>query len=386
MTFAADIRQWKTIAEFRAHLAAHDPAIASWADGIIIHHTYRPLQSQWNGRQTMEGLKRFYIDKGWDAGPHLFIAQNSPNPADNGIWQLTPLNMVGIHAGVCNAHNWGIEVVGDYDVEVWSTETREFAVGAAAALAEWRSISINAKTLKGHRDCNSPKTCPGKAINMEQVRLWVTMAMSGSVPQPETITAYSNIIAAPRCTPEQAYTYIVNRKPVPSYTAGDFKLSILPAYWKLAEQTGVDPCLAIAQTIHETANFSSWWAQRPRRNPAGIGVTGEKSATQPVPEEFNKWAWNEDTRMWHKGLVFASWQIGILSQMGRLAAYAVKPTERTAAQKVIVDQALMMRSLPLSLQGTAPQLIGLNGKWAYPGTTYAQAIAAIAQDMAQTTV
>jgi len=49
---------------------------------------------------------------------------------------------------------------------------------------------------------------------------------------------------------------------------------------------------------------------------------------------------------------------------------------------VIVDQALMMRSLPLSLQGTAPQLIGLNGKWAYPGTTYAQAIAAVAQAMA----
>lgn len=382
MSFAADIRQWKTIEEFKAHLAAHDPAIAEWATGIIVHHTYRPLQSQWQGRQTMEGLKNYYISLGWDAGPHLFIAKNSPNPADDGIWQLTPLNMVGIHAGVCNSHNWGIEVVGDYDAKPWDDVTRSLVVNTCAALNEWRSIVVNANTLKGHRDCNSPKTCPGKAIDMDQVRRWVTTAMA-DIPPRETITAQSSIIAAPRCTQAQALQYIMGRAPSPAYTEYDFTTTILPTYWKLAEQTGVDPCIAVAQSVHETFNYSSWWAQRPRRNPAGVGVTGESSKSAPIPEEQNKWAYAIDVNLWRKGLVFAAWTIGLVAQMGRLCAYAVPISSRTPLQQQIVDQALMMRSLPVSLQGSAPTLEGLNGKWAYPGTAYAQKIAAIASDIAK---
>lgn len=56
-TFAADIRQWKTVQEFANHLSAYNPAIASWADGVIVHHTYISTQASWNGRISMEGLK-----------------------------------------------------------------------------------------------------------------------------------------------------------------------------------------------------------------------------------------------------------------------------------------------------------------------------------------
>lgn len=382
--FAIDIRQWKTVDEFTAHLKAHDPAIASWAMGVVIHHTWRPLQSQWQGRTSIEGLKVFYENKTppWDAGPHLFICSGAPNPDDNGIWQMTPLNMIGVHAGVCNNTTWGIEVVGDYDNEQWSASTRSLVVGATAALLSWRSLSVTVDSLKGHRDCHSPKTCPGNAIDMSVVRAWVTAAMNPT-PQPVTITPNSPIIAEPRCTIQQAYQYIMKSTNKPAYTSGDFLTSILPAYFALATDCGVDPCIAIAQTIHETGNFSSWWSQRPRRNSAGLGVTGESSSRPPVPEEQNKWAYDSTANIWRKGLVFSAWTISILAQMGRLTAYAVPQGQRTTKQQEIVTQALMMRSLPVALQGTAPTLVGLNGKWAYPGTMYAQQIAAIATKMAQ---
>jgi len=383
MSFAIDIRQWKTVEAFEAHLNAHDPAICDWVQGIVIHHTWRPLPSQWRGRSSIEGMKAYYERQSppWTAGPHLFIVTGSPNPSDDGIWQMTPLNMVGVHATVCNPTTWGIEVVGDYDDEPWTFSTKQLAVGAAAALAKWRGIIISPQTVKGHRDCKSSKSCPGNAINMQQVRDWINAEINGT-PAREPITADSQILAAPRCSMETALDYIMNRNPRPAYTLSDFSIHILPAYWQLGKLTGVDPCIAIAQAIHETANFSSWWSLRPRRNPAGIGVTGQSSRTAPHPEEVNKWAYDKDVNLWKFGLSFPSWQVSALAHMGRLCAYATKPAERSPEQQKIVEQALMMRSLPLALQGSAPVLFGLNGKWAYPGTTYAQRIAAIATEMA----
>ena len=377
MTFAVDIRQWKTVEEFAAHLKAHNPDVAPWATGAIVHHTYRPLQSQWRGQTTMNGLKNFYIDKGWDAGPHLFIAANSPNPADDGIWQLTPLNMVGIHAGVCNSHYWGIEVVGDYDNVGWSPETQKLTIGAIGELIKWRSLSVTPASVKGHRDCNSPKTCPGKAIDMNNVRQLINNYVA-NVPEQIIVTKESTLLSLPRCTIEQASKYILNRAPTPVYTNGDITLSILPGYWNICERVGIDPCITIAQIVHETGNLSSWWCQRPRRNPAGIGVTGESRTDQPSPEDINKWAWNDQSKRWQKGVSFTNWGESAIAHVGRLVAYATKPAERTDAQKQLVTQALSYRTLPQHMHGVAPTLQGLGGTWAYPGTAYAAKLAEIA--------
>jgi hypothetical protein len=381
--FAIDIRQWKTVQEFASHLSNYSPAIASWATGVVVHHTYRPLPSQWNGRVTLGGLKNFYVGKGWSAGPHLFIVANSPNPAHDGIWQLTPLNLPGVHATVCNPRTWGIEVVGDFDVSPWDAQTRELVVGAMAELLKWRNLAVDTSTVIGHRDCNSPKTCPGKAIDLNNVRQWVTDYLTEQAGGAK-VTKQSPIIASPRCTMEQAAQYILNRTPKPIYTSYDITVNILPWYWQYGEQTGVDPCVAVAQMIHETGNMSSWWSDRPRRNPAGVGVTGEKRSNPPPPEEAHLWAWNDTQQKWQKGISFASWEESTKAQIGRLCAYATDPAVRTPQQQALVDAALQYRSLPANFHGIAPTLEGLNGRWAYPGTTYANKIAEIANAMLAT--
>ena len=168
--FDADIRQWTTWQAFREHLFQHDRRICNWVGGAVIHHTWKPVPADWRGIASVESLQRFYIAKGWTAGPHLFICAGSPNPSDDGIFQLTPLNLRGVHATICNATTWGIEVVGDYDKAPWSDATSALVTHAVRALFDWRELDTTPKTLKGHRVCNSPKTCPGTSIHLDHVR------------------------------------------------------------------------------------------------------------------------------------------------------------------------------------------------------------------------
>ncbi len=126
-------------------------------DKLVIHHTWRPTKVQWQGKRTMLGLKRFYEGKGWKAGPHLFVAED-------GLWLFSPMNHDGVHAGKLNRLSIGIEVVGDYDRELWSGNTKNLALGGIKCLMS--RLAIGGPNLFFHRDV-SPKTCPGKAITKE---------------------------------------------------------------------------------------------------------------------------------------------------------------------------------------------------------------------------
>lgn len=146
---------------------------------LVIHHTWSPTKAQWEGAKSIGGLKSYYEGKGWSAGPHLFVAEE-------GVWLFTPMNEVGIHADAGNA-TWtllgkdytgfrgpwgsklkscsiGIEVVGDYDLEKWSGETKANALGAIKCLMD--TLGIGTDKVFFHRDF-SPKTCPGSSITKD---------------------------------------------------------------------------------------------------------------------------------------------------------------------------------------------------------------------------
>lgn len=165
--FRMDIRRWATPADLARHLDHHHPNICSWWQRIVLHHTVAPTLAQWRGRRSMEALQRYYTGLGWDSGPHLFIAVGSPRAADDGIWQLTALSERGIHANRCNPYSVGIEVVGWYDRAAWSMPMRSMVYDVLVQLQRWQRRPI---TIIGHRDCGSPKTCPGRAIDLDVVR------------------------------------------------------------------------------------------------------------------------------------------------------------------------------------------------------------------------
>lgn len=214
------------------------------------------------------------------------------------------------------------------------------------------------------------------------------------------ITEDATLLSPPRATIEQARAYINRRGSV--YNSNDIEL-ITSHYWRHAVPAKLDPVLAIAQCIHETSEkdpatgkwrpLSSWWAQRPRRNPAGLGVTGVTQTTRPADTK----GWEEDTReqpsRWRAGLRFDTWEDGARAQMGRLLAYAIPAGSETEKQRELITFALSLRPLPSNLRGTAPKLKALGAKhnptgngWANPGIEYGKRIAKIAQEIAETQV
>ncbi|KPV52453.1 hypothetical protein SE17_15460, partial [Kouleothrix aurantiaca] len=125
--------------------------------------------------------------------------------------------------------------------------------------------------------------------------------------------------------------------------------------------------------VHETGALTSWWSQRPRRNPAGIGVTGDTKPARPIGG-----AWAQHGAVWEEGCSFASWaDHAVPAHVGRLLAYATAPGNRTPSQRALILGAMTVRTLPAQYHGCAPTLAGLEGTWAVPGKGYADKLAAI---------
>lgn len=177
-------------------------------------------------------------------------------------------------------------------------------------------------------------------------------------------------------------------RPSGEYTEKDIRSVIVPAYYWSCGEVGLDALLVIAQLIHETGNLTSFWAARPRRNPAGIGVTGQTSPTEPADTRL--WAFDPSTQLWRFGVSFASWeQDSVPAHIGRLLAYALPHGAETPAQAAAISRGLRYRAFPAAMHGSAPILKQL-GKahnpsgqgWASPGTDYGAKIAAIANRIA----
>lgn len=218
--------------------------------------------------------------------------------------------------------------------------------------------------------------------------------------QEAPITENSTLLAAPRSTEDHARAYIAKRGTI--YNPHDIEL-IVGYYWKYARPANLDPLLVVAQCIHETSEqdpatgkwrpISSWWSQRPRRNPAGLGVTGQTRSTAPPDPN----GWEKDDRrqppIWRAGLRFSTWEDAARAHIGRLLAYAIPANQGTESQRTLIDFAMSVRPLPAMLRGSTSTLKMLGAKhnptghgWADPGVEYGKRIAKIAQEIKEVQV
>jgi len=160
-----------------------------------------------------------------------------------------------------------------------------------------------------------------------------------------------------------------------TYNSMDWR-SILRSYDSAAREANLNPYILVAQMAKETDWGRSWWSQRPRRNPAGIGVTGETSKEEPADE--SAWAKDTDNNIWKKGYSFKSWEIAVRAHVGHMLAYMYKDTELNAVQKVLVAGDPRARFIPNDKRGSVLILNDLDGKWAVPGVGYGNSIATLA--------
>jgi len=126
---------------------------------IVLHHTYIPNLSQWNGLKSILGMQKVYEGKGWTTGPHLYIAPD-------GIWLFTDMSKNGTHAGKGNWLSIGIEMVGDYRFEKPTGIVWELTKYVITILNE--RLKLKSEDIKFHRDYSATE-CPGGAVQKDWV-------------------------------------------------------------------------------------------------------------------------------------------------------------------------------------------------------------------------
>jgi hypothetical protein len=229
--------------------------------------------------------------------------------------------------------------------------------------AEWRRQGAK----KSERPRSAPATIPQswwEALRrLEKIFKGVKTAKKPAKPKPKPatpdtgpVTVQSSLLAKPRATRRTLERYLLSRQHG-SYGDDEVK-QILGTYLETCRRAGLDPLLVVSQLVLETGNLMSHWSQPPRRNPAGIGVTGQPGA----------------------GISFSNWDKAARAHVGRLLAYALPPGGVTDAQRALVTEALKVRPLPDDLRGRAPTLKGLAGTWA-ADRKYADKIAGIANEI-----
>jgi hypothetical protein len=160
-----------TPTEFTAYiqtLALPSLPKGSWKPSfIVLHNTGTPTLDQRPLGLTashIQNLKSYYEGLGWHAGPHLFID-------DKQIWAFSPLTAPGVHSPSWNAFSWGVEQLGDYDLEAYDTGRGALVkANTIAALAIlFHSIQLDSSFLRLHKEdpLTTHKDCPGANCSNE---------------------------------------------------------------------------------------------------------------------------------------------------------------------------------------------------------------------------
>ena len=135
---------------------------------VVLHNTGIPTLAQRPNGLTYQhilDLEDYYRnDQHWSAGPHCFCD-------DRQIWVFTPLTTPGVHSPSWNAVSLGIEMLGDFDSEDFTSgrglAVQQNAVAAIAILSA--AIGLDPTTMRLHREDpgTTHRTCPGASVDKD---------------------------------------------------------------------------------------------------------------------------------------------------------------------------------------------------------------------------
>lgn len=135
---------------------------------IVLHNTAVPDLGQRPAgftKQHILALERYYREeKGWRAGPHLFID-------DREIWVFTPLTVSGTHSPSWNKISLGIEMLGNYDKDKFASgrglKVANNAIAAVASLSAVLGLDVDSMKLHQEDPLTTHKNCPGKHVSKD---------------------------------------------------------------------------------------------------------------------------------------------------------------------------------------------------------------------------
>jgi hypothetical protein len=177
---------------------------------VVAHHTGAPTMKNWLGWQSrkspisdeqwLKNLAAYYGNNlGWSSGPQFFFTPKN-------FCVLSPPDRRGIHAASFNSNSWGVEMVGNFDIETWGGDFREKYIDGLACLHMSLGLSPDPYVFKRsglhfHRDDPlTSKTCPGVHINKSVMISEIKAAMvrlGGGEAPPEKIVV-SPVVMRPK--------------------------------------------------------------------------------------------------------------------------------------------------------------------------------------------
>lgn len=173
MAWAGIINRAFTADTIGAYL--HSLPRPSFVRFVVVHNTGTPSLATYRGyanrknpisdAQWLRNLEGYYRDKqGWKAGPHWFV---TPNKA--GLLAFTPSTVPGTHSPSWNSQSLGVEMVGDYQSELFDPGVRRNTIALLAEMHLW--LGLDPGTIRFHREDakTTHKDCPGKNVNKAQL-------------------------------------------------------------------------------------------------------------------------------------------------------------------------------------------------------------------------
>jgi hypothetical protein len=163
---------------------------------ITLHHTWSPNSSQYNGRSTVLGIKRYHIQ---NVDARDIMANFYTSPVDDYIgWTARPMNITnGAHAYInknwnqvpadlrirangnrqyLNYRSIGIETIANMDTENPATnKSMRNSIKLIAILCDIYNLDID-RDLYFHRDV-AHKSCPGTKVDLDWVKSEVKKEM-----------------------------------------------------------------------------------------------------------------------------------------------------------------------------------------------------------------
>ncbi len=143
---------------------------------VVLHNTASPNLSQRPKgftQQHMLNLQGYYAGMGWSGGPHFFVDQNA-------VWAFNPINKKGVHSPSWNSTGIGVEMLGDYSYEAFTSgagdKVRKNTISLMAELHTF--FNFDPSTMKLHKeDTATTHNCPGKNVIKSDFVAAFTQAM-----------------------------------------------------------------------------------------------------------------------------------------------------------------------------------------------------------------
>ncbi len=150
-------------------------------NAVHMHHTWRPNHSQYKGHDTIVGMWRYHTqEKNWDD-----IAQHLTIAPDGTLWLGRNWNAMPISAKGNNGNEvmgpFMFEMIGDFDegMDPFGGSQQEATLSVIALVQ--KRFDLRPETLRFHNHMSS-KSCPGTAINYEEILEEVHKRHARSIP------------------------------------------------------------------------------------------------------------------------------------------------------------------------------------------------------------